>query len=408
VSDDPLRRALEAVDVPDAAAARERAWASVAAAFAAQAAPAGARSPERRRRARGRGRAPVLVLGVLAVLFAAAVAASASQPGAAVRSFVVRVFGGAPAPAPRARLGPLPRGKLLVTSPRGAWVVSGDGSRRLLGAYAGATWSPHGHYVAAWRGDFVSAVAPDGRVAWTLRTPGRVASAAWSPDGYRIAYRRAGGLGIVAGDGTAPRMLAASVAPAGPAWRPGAPHTLAWVDGRGHVVVRDADTGALVWRSPSSVALPRGLAWSADGRLLLVPAAGGLLLADPRANSLQRVSLPAGDRAVAAAWAPRGRRLAVVVRRPARDLSRVLVAPGGVEIAGRPVFETTGSLASPAWSPDGRRVLVRWSEADEWLLLPAVASPAAATGGAVPRIVAIARVARRFGGTPAVRGWCCA
>ena len=66
----------------------------------------------------------------------------------------------------------------------------------------------------------------------------------------------------------------------------------------------------------------------------------------------------------------------------------------------RPVFETTGRLASPAWSPDGRRVLVRWVEADAWLLLPAAA--------AGPQAVAISPVAQRFGGVPVVRGWCCA
>ena len=44
-------------------------------------------------------------------------------------------------------------------------------------------------------------------------------------------------------------------------------------------------------------------------------------------------------------------------------------------------------------------MLVRWSEADEWLLLPASGRG---------RITAIAPVARRFGGAPTVRGWCCA
>jgi len=160
----------------------------------------------------------------------------------------------------------------------------------------------------------VHAVAPDGRVAWTLRTPGRVANATWSPDGYRVAYRRAGGLGLVAGDGTAPRLLAASVVPAGPAWQPGTPHTLAWVDTSGRIVVRDVDTGGLVWRSADRLGSARALSWSADGALLLIQASDGLRLADVRTRRVERVALPAGDRPVAAAWAPAGRRLAVVAR----------------------------------------------------------------------------------------------
>jgi len=44
---------------------------------------------------------------------------------------------------------------------------------------------------------------------------------------------------------------------------------------------------------------------------------------------------------------------------------------------------------------------VRWSEADEWLLLPV-----APGGRGRGHIVGIAPVARRFGGPPVVRGWC--
>jgi hypothetical protein len=389
---------LRGAEVPGSTEAGERAWDAVGAAFA-------SRRPVRRRRRR---MAPSLAVAVVLGVLMLAVAAGATQPGAAVRGFVVRVLGGDPAPPPRARIGPLPKGRMLVTSPRGAWIVGHDGARTLLGPYAGASWSPRGLFVVAWSGADVRAVAPDGSVHWTLRTPGRVAAAAWSPDGYRVAYRRAGGLGVVAGDGTGPRVLSASVAPAGPAWRPGDPHTLAWVDRAGRVIVRDVDSGALVWRSPSGVGAVRALSWSADGRLALVQSADGLRLADPGANRVARVRLPSGDRAVAAAWAPRGRRLAVVARGASGDLTRVLVAQGGIRIADRPVFTTTGRLTSPAWSPDGSRVLVRWTDADEWLLLPATPRRRRSGAARAPGIVAIARVARRFGGTPAVRGWCCA
>ena len=389
---------LRGAEVPGSTEAGERAWDAVGAAFA-------SRRPVRRRRRR---MAPSLAVAVVLGVLMLAVAAGATQPGAAVRGFVVRVLGGDPAPPPRARIGPLPKGRMLVTSPRGAWIVGHDGARTLLGPYAGASWSPRGLFVVAWSGADVRAVAPDGSVHWTLRTPGRVAAAAWSPDGYRVAYRRAGGLGVVAGDGTGPRVLSASVAPAGPAWRPGDPHTLAWVDRAGRVIVRDVDSGALVWRSPSGVGAVRALSWSADGRLALVQSADGLRLADPGANRVARVRLPSGDRAVAAAWAPRGRRLAVVARGASGDLTRVLVAQGGIRIADRPVFTTTGRLTSPACSPDGSRVLVRWTDADEWLLLPATPRRRRSGAARAPGIVAIARVARRFGGTPAVRGWCCA
>ena len=55
----------------------------------------------------------------------------------------------------------------------------------------------------------------------------------------------------------------------------------------------------------------------------------------------------------------------------------------------RPVFTTTGTLRSLAWSPDGRRLLVRWADADQWLLL----SPSAADAP----ITAIGSISRRFG-----------
>ena len=242
-------------------------------------------------------------------------------------------------PAPprrRARtlsLGPLPAGRLLVSSRDGTWVVRGDGTRLRLGPWTGATWSPRGLYLAAWRGRSLSAVAPDGRVAWTIVARGPVRDAAWSPDGYRIAYRRDDVLAVVAGDGTGAHVLARPVAAVAPAWRPGAPHTLAWVGPRGHVEVRDVDTGLVVWRSAAALRDVRSLAWSADGHRLLARGPRRVVVLDVLGNRVWRVRLPHS-----APWpAPPGRRVATGSRwRCARRVdSRLRDAVGARAAAAR-------------------------------------------------------------------------
>ena len=220
---------LESAPLPDTSGAEARAWALLADAH-------GTRHSAARRSRRGR----VIALALAAVLVAAAVAVAAEPP-----RFVRHVLGDAgSSPRPRVSLGSLPAGRLLVSSSQGTWIVRGDGTRLRLGPWTAATWSPRGLYVAAWRGRELSAVAPNGRVAWTIAARGTVRDATWSPDGYRIAYRRDAVLAIVAGDGTGARILAQPVRAVAPAWRPGAPHTLAWVGANGRVEVRDADSGA--------------------------------------------------------------------------------------------------------------------------------------------------------------------
>jgi hypothetical protein len=387
VSDRSLGEALRAAPLPDADAAHTRAWAVLADAHA-------ARVPVARRRHRGR----VIAVALAAMLLLAAVAVAADSP-----RWVRSVLGTVQSPRPvRVSLGSLPTGRLLVSSSRGTWIVRGDGTRVRLGPWTGATWSPRGLYLAAWSGRELSAVAPDGRVAWTLAAPAAVRDARWSPDGYRIAYRRARGLAVVAGDGTGPRVLSASVRPVAPAWRPAEPHTLAWVGARGNVEVRDVDTGRVVWRSAASVGAVRELLWSADGRRLLARGPHRLVAIDVRANRVRRIALPRATTVTSAAWAPRGRRVAVAVRGPAG--SRVLVATSA-RLPRRPAFAAPGTLTSLAWSPDASRLLVRWTDSDQWLLLPMGAGRRAAAGRT--RVQAIGDVSRRFGGAPAVQGWCC-
>jgi Tol biopolymer transport system component len=380
-----LRDQLERVTPPDPDGAEVRAWALVSDAYA--------RRPPSSAPARFRRRGRVLGLALAVALLAAAVAVAA-QPPHWVRH--VLDAGHAAPPRPRTLLGPLPAGRLLVSSREGTWIVRGDGTRQRLGPWTASTWSPRGLYVAAWRGRSLSAVAPNGRIAWTIVARGTVRDAVWSPDGYRIAYRRDDVVAVVAGDGTGARVFARPVAPVAPAWRPGAPHTLAYVDAGGHVAVRDVDSGALAWRSAATVRGVRALAWSSDGRRLLARGPHRVVVLDVTGNRVWRVRLPHGVAVSDAAWSPRGDRVAYVLHSATR--TSILVARS-TRVPDRGVFSTTGTLTSLAWSPDGRRLLVRWSEADQWLLLSPTATSA--------RVTAIGAISRRFGTAPTVQDWCC-
>jgi WD40 repeat protein len=378
-----VRELLERAAPPDSEGAELRAWAVVSDAYAAR--PPAAAAGRFRRRGR------VLGLALAVVLAAAAVAVAAQPP-----HWVRHVLGAGSAPHARTTLGPLPPGRLLVSSADGTWIVRGDGTRMRLGPWTAATWSPRGLYVAAWRGRWLSAVAPNGRVAWTIPARGTVRDAAWSPDGYRIAYRRDDVLAVVAGDGTGARVFAAPVAPVAPAWRPGAPHTLAWIDARGHVEVRDVDTGVLAWRSTAALRGVRALAWSADGHRLLARGTHRVVVLDVHGNRIWRVRLPHGARVSGATWAPHDDRIALAVRAGAR--TNVYVT-SSARVPHRVIFTTTGTVGSLAWSPDGRRLLMRWSEADQWLLL----SPTSPN----IHVTAIGAISRRFGTAPTVQDWCC-
>jgi hypothetical protein len=290
-----VRHELERIEIPGEHDARERAWAVVSTAFSERQPLVS--SPRMWR--------PAVAIAVVA----AVAAAVASPPGRAVLDEIREVVGverSQPAlfslPAP---------GRLLVASDAGIWVVQEDGSKRLLGEYREASWSPFGRFVVAASENELAALEPGGGVRWTLARPG-VRSPRWAGTeaDTRIAYVDRTGLRVVAGDGTDDRLLVAGYR--GPiAWRPGDGFVLAYTQRPGRVTLYD-------------VAARRVLERSAPGRVEAPERAGVVRL---RAGASE-----------------------VVVGR-------------------RVVFRTQGRLEGLTSSPDGRWLLVGWPAADQWLFV---------------------------------------
>lgn len=388
-----LREELRDAAVPEADAAERRAWELVAAAYADRQAEAPAGRRVRR---------PAVVAAALAAL--GAVALALTPAGAAVTEWIGDTIDPGREDAKPALTGLPAAGALLVTSEAGAWVVHEDGSRRLLGDYDEATWSPHGRYVAVARGRELSAVDPRGELRWSIAR-NRISDPRWSPnEGFRIAYRSGGELRVVWGDGTNDRALAPAAAVA-PAWKPraGRRNVLAYVDPSGRVQVVDTDTGRRLAVGPRSDA-PIELEWSEDGSRLLLLEDDALLLLDPDGAVVSRTEFAASVEGTAAAFRPGSTDVATIRRTagPAVRSEVVLTRPGGVE---RRVFAGSGRFDGIAYSPDGERLLVGWRDADQWLFLPPGSG----------RVESVGNVARQFdsgrarapGAFPRIEGWCC-
>ena len=206
-----MRELLHDQRAPDEAAAEERAWRVVGAAFA-------DREPARRA-----ARPRRLVVAVTAVLVL--LVAGLTPPGQAVADWLRDAVRPGREDARKALVSLPTRGRLLVTSQQGPWIVERDGSKRLLGdfddAVLVATRPVRGGHARS-RGDRARA---GGRPRWSLARPGRVRAARWSPDGFRIAYHAGNDLRIVAGDGTGDRLLVNAVGAAPSAWWPGPAHS---------------------------------------------------------------------------------------------------------------------------------------------------------------------------------------
>ena len=241
------------------------------------------------------------------MLAAAAVVAGAvaSPPGQAVLDSIREAVGIERAQPALFSL-PAP-GRLLVESADGVWIVQADGSKRRLGDWREASWSPFGRFAVVARANELAAVEPNGDVRWSLARP-RVRFPRWAGDRIdtRIAYLSGNSLRVVAGDGTGDRLLRRNVAAVAPAWLPGEGFRLAYTDRAGRRLVVDADT------RPRRPQAPR-----------------------PRPTPLSGHGAP-----------------------PARSL-----------LGGRVVFRGTGEFRDVARSPDGRWLLVTWPTADQWVFV---------------------------------------
>lgn len=325
----------------------------------------------------------LVVAGVAAAVLAGAVL---SPPGRAVLGDLRESVGVEHAQPGLFSL-PAP-GRLLVASEAGAWVVADDGSRRRLGDWRDASWSPFGRFVVASSADELAAVEPTGKVRWSLARP-QVRFPRWggSRVDTRIAYLSGSRLHVVAGDGTGDvdQNGGPAAAQVAPAWRPGPRHVLAYVTTSGRVHVLHTDGGSLAWRS-APYPNPRALAWSSDGtRLALVTRDRVVLFAGgPRPVATRFVR-----GVLAAEFEPGGSRIALA---RARD---VLLLDGSRVTR---VFAGAGRFSGVAWSPDARWLLVPWRDADQWVFVR--------VGGA-HRIRAVSNVARQFGAFPRVGAWCC-
>jgi hypothetical protein len=370
-----MKELLQRVSLPDELGAQRRSWPLVRAAF-----------EDREPVSWPVRHARPLIAGAVA---AALVAGALSPPGLSVVRSIRKAVGIEHAePA----LFSLPaRGQLLVSSPRGIWVVRPDGSRRLLGRYREASWSPHGLYIAATRTNELVALDPKGTVRWALSRPS-VRFPRWTGTrtDTRIAYLTSGRLHVVAGDGTGDRDLGLPrAAPAAPAWRPGKGRVLAYAARKGRIVVYDLDRGQL--GSYRFRGRATKLEWSSDGSLLLAFAPVGLRVFNSLGRVVTQDDPSDATRDADASFVPGRHELAVI--RVHGTQSDVFAGKSG-----RLLFRGTGVFRQLAWSPNGRWLLVTWPTVNQWVFV---------RRGTARRIVGVSRIGSQFDGFPRVEGWCC-
>jgi WD40 repeat protein len=387
VHESAVRRSLVSVVVPGELEARRRGWTVVREVFDdLEPVP----PPVSRRW-------PIFAAAAAVVVIAAAI----TPPGRAVlggvrdaigREKVVGVKGAQPS------LFSLPaKGRVLAVSTRGPWVINPDGSKRLLGAYRAAAWSPFGKYIVATKVNQLDTLEPGGRLHWSIAKPG-ITDARWggTATDTRIAYLSGSALHVIGGNGEGDRILVAKAAPVAPSWKAGDEHVLVYATPDRHVRIVDTDSGHVVggWQGG-----PKQLAFSPDGKAILARSSKAI---DTYSAIGFHTAHLTGGKFVDAAWAPTAGTLAYVTFDPVAQRSTVWAVDRSG--AGRPqqLFGGAGRIGSVTWSPDGRWVLASWDSADQWVFIR--------SGDGATKVVARSSISEQLNGHPggafpAVAGW---
>jgi hypothetical protein len=376
-----VKRELQRVEIPGEYDARRRTWEVVRAAYL-------ERQPVSW--PRRHVRALALTAAVVAI-----VAATVTPPGRSVVNSIRDAVGREKVASVRNAQRELVRlpapGRLLVQSPRAAWVVQQDGSRRRLGPYRDAAWSPHGLFVAGVLNarDLV-ALEPNGKVRWEKPNKRRVAFPRWSFEGFRIAYVAGSTLRVIAGDGTNDRAIGPASSSVAPAWRPGT-HQVAYVGPEGLVQVVDADAGTLLWQTPPEANGIRALTWSDDGARLLVLGDHSVSVYSGSGRVVGRTPTPGV--AGAAAFAPGSHRFALTA-----GPQVMLVDADTLRFPSRPLFTGAPALSDAVWSPDGDWLAIGWPMADQLVFIRVAGTP---------KLEAVSNVSRQFRSRtfPGLAGW---
>lgn len=377
-----VRDELELLRAPDERGAQARAWDVVRADYR-------ERMPRPRRASRWK-------LALIPIVTAAIMALTLTPAGATVGRVISHAVSG---PPPARQLLSLPApGKLLVSGASGTWIVSADGTRTRIGPWREATWSPHGRYLAVASARGLAAVTQRGTVLWALSRPGVEDPTWYPPSGFRVAYRSGSSLRVVAGDGTSDHLLATDVAPVGSTWRPNHAYQLAYVHHH-RIVLRDADTGRVIWTRPAGRVIK--IAWAADGSRLLLVTRRNVRVLTATGHTALSIKVGPANALTGGSIAPDGRAVALV-RQQSVQIARLAANPGGSAAALSTALSGTG-IRTVTWSPNGRWLLASWPAAGEWVFLAT---------GPKPRLTATSRIAQQFhqpsaGRLPRLDGWCC-